>query len=117
MDQNRIAAATLVGVLCCMAGGSLVFADASSNAAYGKISSQVTWADLDLRNPADLLIARKRIHELARKLCRRIADPLSLSHQPDYVACIAESMAKAEPGLQRLAAQKLRDTQLAGLQR
>jgi hypothetical protein len=46
MDQNsqsngsvlRMAAATMVGVLCCIAGGSLVFAD--TNDSYGAVSSQ-----------------------------------------------------------------------------
>jgi UrcA family protein len=125
MDQNtqsnrsvrRMAAATMVSVLCCMAGGSLVFADTPSNDPYGAVSSQLTVADLDLANPADVAIARERIHQLARKLCDRVEDPLSLSHQPDYMACIADAMAKAEPRLQRLAAKKVRETHYAGLQR
>jgi len=126
MDQNnqsygsvlRIAAVTMVSVLCCMAGGSLVFADTPSNDAYGTVSSHLTVADLDLANPADVAIARERIHQLARKLCGRVADPQSVSHQPDYVACIADAMAKAEPRLQRLAAERVRETHLAaGLQR
>jgi len=125
MDQNnqsnrsvlRMATATIVSVLCCTAGGSLVFADTPSNVPYGAISSHLTVADLDLANPADVVIARERIHRLARKLCDRAEDPLSLSHQPDYVACIADAMAKAELRLQRLAAQKVRETHVAGLQR
>jgi len=125
MDQNnqsngsvrRMAAATMVSIVCCMAGGSLVFADTPSNYSYGAVSSQLALADLDLANPADVAIARERIHQLARKLCDRVEDPLSLSHQPDYVACIADAMAKAEPRLQRLAAEQVRERHLAGLQR
>jgi UrcA family protein len=123
MDQNsqsngsvlRMAAATMVGVLCCIAGGSLVFAD--TNDSYGAVSSHLTVADLDLANPADVAIARERIHQVARKLCGRVEDLASLSHQPDYLACVADAMAKAEPRLQRLAAEKVRETHLAGLQR
>jgi UrcA family protein len=125
MNQNnqsngsalRMAAATMVSVFCCAAGGSLVFADTPANEAYGTVSSQLTVVDLDLANPADVAIARERIHQLARKLCGRVEDPLSLSHQPDYVVCIADAMARAEPRLQRLAADKVRETQLAGLHR
>jgi UrcA family protein len=131
MDQNnqssgsvlRMAAATMVGVLCsiagaslvlCMAGGSVVLADTPSKDPYGAVSSHVTLAGLDLAKPADVAIARERIHLLARKLCDRVEDPLSLSHQPDFVACIDAAMAKAEIGLQRLAAEKVREAQFAG---
>jgi UrcA family protein len=125
MDQNnqsngfalRIAAASMLSVLCCMAGGSPVFADAPSNDSHGTVSSHLTVADLDLANPADVAIARERIHQLARKLCGRVEDLASLSHQPDYVACVAYAMAKAEPRLQQLAAEKVRERHLAGLQR
>jgi UrcA family protein len=125
MDKNnqsnrsllRTAAAIMVSALCCAAGGSPAFADTPSNVPYGAASSHLTVADLDLANPAEVAIARERIHQLARKLCGRVEDHLSLSHQPDYVACIADAMAKAEPRLQRLAAQKVRETHVAGLQR
>jgi UrcA family protein len=125
MDQNnqlngyalRMAAATLISVFCCIAGGSPAIADTPSNDPYGVASSHLTVTDLDLANPADVAIARERIHQLARKLCGRVEDQLSLSHQPDYVACIADAMAKAEPRLQRLAAEKVRETHVAGLQR
>jgi len=113
----RITAATVVSLLCGMAGASAIFADNVSNDPYDAVSSKLTVADLDLANPTDVAIARERIHQLARKLCDRVEDKLSLSHQPDYVRCIADAMAKTEPRLQRLAAEKVRETQLAGLQR
>jgi UrcA family protein len=111
----RMAAATILSAVYCMAGGSLVFAD--TNESYGAVSSHLTVADLDLANPADVAIARERIHQAARKLCDRVEDLASVSHQPDYLACVADAMAKAEPRLQRLAAEKVRETHLAGLKR
>jgi UrcA family protein len=112
-NGSLLRVAAIVGIYGCMAGGSL--AVAGSPSPNSAASSQLTLADLDLANPADVAVARKRIHQLARKLCDRVANLGSLSHQPDYVACIADAMAKAEPGLQRLAAEKVHETHLAEL--
>ena len=64
----------------------------------------VSLADLDLSRPADIAIARERVHQAARKRCARVADPLNLGHQADYVACVESSMAQAQPGIEKLAA-------------
>jgi UrcA family protein len=93
-----------------------VLADTPPKDSNGAVSSHLTLAGLDLTNPAGVAIARERIHQVARKVCDRAANPQSLSHQPDYVACIEDAMAKAEPTLQRLAAEKAekaREAQLA----
>ena len=67
-------------------------------------ASKVSFSDLDLSRPADVAKARERVRHMAHNLCAQVADPESLAHQPAYVACIETSMAKAEPGLQKLAA-------------
>jgi hypothetical protein len=57
-----------------IAGGSFVYSDTLSNDPHGAVSTHLTVADLDLANPADVAIARERIHQLARKLCARVED-------------------------------------------
>jgi UrcA family protein len=113
----RMAAAMMVSVICATAGGPFVFADTPPHDPHAAASSHLTVADLNLANAEDVAIARERIHQLARKLCGRVANPQSLSHQPDYVDCVADAMAKAEPRLQRLAAEQVRASEVAGLQR
>lgn len=81
------------------------------------ISANTSLAGLDLSKPADVAVARERIGRLAHKLCNHFDDSLSLSHQPNYVACIDDAIAKAEPRLQRLAAEQTSKVRLAGLQR
>jgi UrcA family protein len=121
MNRNRQYAlrtlvATLAGVLG-TAGASMALAGTPSTDAGSTISANTSLTGLDLSKPADLAIARERIHRLAHKLCNHYEDPLSLSHQPDYVACIDDAVAKAEPRLQRLAAEQVRAVRFAGLQR
>jgi UrcA family protein len=81
------------------------------------ISANTSLAGLDLSKPADVAVARERIGRLAHKLCNHFDDSLSLSHQANYVACIDDAIAKAEPRLQRLAAEQTSKVRLAGLQR
>jgi UrcA family protein len=112
----RAVVTTLAGVFF-MSGVSVVWAATPSSYTGSTISANTSLADLDLSKPADVAIARQRIHHLAHKLCNHFEDPLSLSHQPDYVACITDATAKAEPRLQRLAAEQSSKVRLAGLQR
>jgi UrcA family protein len=119
MNRNRQYAlrtviTTVAGVFF-MAGASMVSAGTPSS--YNTLSAGTSLADLDLSKPADVAIARQRIDRLAHKLCDHFADPLSLSHRPNYVACLADAIAKAEPGLQRMAAEQTSKVHLAGLQR
>lgn len=87
-----------------MGGVSVVTAATPSIGTGSTLSANTSLADLDLSKPADVAIARQRIDRLAHKLCNRFEDSLSLSHQPNYVACLAAAVAKAEPRLQQLAA-------------
>jgi UrcA family protein len=100
-----------------MSGVSVVSAATPSTYTGNTISASTSLADLDLSKPADVAIARQRIDRLAHKLCNHFADSLSLSRQPNYVACLADAIAKAEPGLQRVAAQQTSKVRLAELQR
>jgi UrcA family protein len=100
-----------------MGGVSTALAATPSSNAGNTISANTSLADLDLAKSADVAIARARINRLAHRLCNRFEDSLSLSHQADYVACLADAIAKAEPRLQRLAAEQTSKVHLAGLQR
>jgi UrcA family protein len=111
----RTVVTTVAGIFF-MAGVSVVSAATPSSDTGSTISANASLADLDLSKPADVAIARERIDHLAHKLCNRFEDPLSLSHQPDYVACLADAVAKAEPRLQRLAAARTSKVRLAELQ-
>jgi UrcA family protein len=64
----------------------------------------VSFSDLDLSRPADVTIARERVHRVARKLCTELSDYLNLGHQPAYMTCVVNAMASAEPGIHKLAA-------------
>jgi UrcA family protein len=47
-------------------------------------SAPVSVADLERSTDAGRQAARDRLHEAARQLCRRAADPSAASHQPAY---------------------------------
>jgi UrcA family protein len=67
-------------------------------------STVVSLADLDLSTEKGMEAARERVHQAARKLCKRMMDPWSLSQQPDdpdYVQCVDETTADAVTNLQR----------------
>jgi UrcA family protein len=64
-------------------------------------STIVSIADLDLSTEKGMQAARERVHEAARHLCKKVVDPWSLSHQPDYVQCVDETTADAVTKLQR----------------
>jgi UrcA family protein len=55
----------------------------------------VSVADLDLATAAGMQRARDRLHAAARRLCTRVVEPWTLSHQPDYVACVDRTLASA----------------------
>jgi UrcA family protein len=121
MNRNRQYAlrsvvTTLIGVFC-LAGASMAPAGTPSSSVGNTISANTSLADLDLAKPGNVAIARERINHLAHRLCNRFEDSLSLSHQPDYVACVADAMAKAELRLQLLAAEQASQARFAGLQR
>jgi len=55
----------------------------------------VSVADLDLATASGMQRARERLHAAARRLCTRVVEPWTLSHQPDYVACVDQTLASA----------------------
>jgi UrcA family protein len=58
-------------------------------------SAKVSLADLDLSTPEGVRAARERLRGTARRLCTQVADDLDLSHQPNFVACVDETLAAA----------------------
>jgi UrcA family protein len=58
-------------------------------------SAKVSLAGLDLSTPEGARAARERLRETARRLCTQVADDLDLSHQPNFVACVDETLAAA----------------------
>jgi UrcA family protein len=102
----RFLLSTTSPLIACLVLGSAIaapaFADGTDSLHF--LASKVSFSDLDLSRPADLANAHERVHQAARNLCARVADPESVAHQPAYVACIETSMAQAEPRLRKLAA-------------
>jgi UrcA family protein len=58
-------------------------------------TENVSLADLDLSTPEGVRAAHDRLHETARRLCSQVADSQDISHQPNYVACVDETLANA----------------------
>jgi len=53
----------------------------------------VSLADLDLSTAEGKAMARERLHEAARRVCSQVADSQDISHQPNFIACVDETMA------------------------
>ena len=66
-------------------------------------SARVNLKDLDLSSANGRNAAYERLHQAARTLCSRVADPNDLSRQTNFVACVDRAMAQAQPALQLLA--------------
>lgn len=58
-------------------------------------SAKVSLAGLDLSTPDGARAARERLRGTARRLCAQVADDLDLSHQPNFIACVDETLAAA----------------------
>ena len=111
---NRPYGASTYTKLGWMAGASIALMAAISNqlpADAAEKSTIVSIADLDLSTGNGMEAARERVHEAARHLCKKVVDPWSLSHQPDYVQCVNETTADAVTQLQAAVTQ-LRAEQL-----
>jgi UrcA family protein len=89
--------------LCTLASASAV-AGSQTDAAPVTRSAKVSLADLDLSTPEGARAARERLHETARRLCAQVADSLDLSQQPNFVACVDETLAAALRKVQGTAA-------------
>ena len=63
-------------------------------------SATVSLANLDLSTETGMQAARERIHQTARRLCQKVVNPWSLSHQPDYVRCVNDATTAAVGQLQ-----------------
>jgi UrcA family protein len=74
-----------------------VAAIAQSPAATGveTRTSNLSLADLDLSTPAGVDAARDRLQQTARRRCSQVADRQDLSHQPNFIACMDETLAAA----------------------
>jgi len=74
-----------------------VAAIAQSPAAAGveTRTSNLSLADLDLSTPAGVDAARDRLQQTARRRCSQVADRQDLSHQPNFIACMDETLAAA----------------------
>jgi UrcA family protein len=74
-----------------------VAAIAQSPAAAGveTRTSNLSLAGLDLSTPAGVDAARDRLQQTARRRCSQVADRQDLSHQPNFIACMDETLAAA----------------------
>jgi UrcA family protein len=72
----------------------------TSTKASSAKSTSVSVADLDLSTNAGIQAARERLHRAARKLCDEVLEPSSISHQPDFVRCVDQTMADATAQLE-----------------
>lgn len=55
----------------------------------------VSVADLDLSTDKGMQAARDRVDETARRLCKRLINPWSLSHHSQYVRCVDDATTAA----------------------
>ena len=80
--------------LCALASLNVVAGPQTSTVPVTR-SARVSLADLDLKTPEGARAARERLRETARRLCTQVADSLDLSHQPNFVKCVDDTLAKA----------------------
>ena len=85
---------TALLALCALASASAV-AGSPTGAAPVTRTANVSLADLDLSTPEGARAARERLHQTARRLCAQVADSLDLSHQPNFVKCVDDTLAAA----------------------
>jgi len=85
---------TALLALCAFASASTV-AGSKTGAAPVTRTAKVSLADLDLSTPEGAHAARERLHRTARRLCGQVADSLDLSHQPNFVKCVDDTLAAA----------------------
>jgi len=80
--------------------------------------ADISLADLDLSTPEGLRAARERLHTMARRLCAEPADRRERPHQPNFVACVDNTVAGALRQINRSALKSVtraRDVSLADL--
>jgi UrcA family protein len=85
---------TVLLALCALASANAV-AGSQMGAAPVTRTARVSLAGLDLSTPEGARAARERLRKTARRLCAEVADSLDLSHQPNFVKCVDETLAAA----------------------
>jgi UrcA family protein len=78
-------------------GGAAAMAD---QVGPSVLTKTLSFQDLDLSTVQGQQIARGRVHQMARVLCNRVADPTDMSHHKNYLACVDATVAKAGESLQ-----------------
>jgi UrcA family protein len=68
------------------------------------LGASVSLADLDLSTLEGARIARQRLEAMARRLCDELARRQDLSYQPNYAACVQDTLAGALAQADALAA-------------
>ena len=68
--------------------------------------ADISLADLDLSTPEGLRAARDRLRTMARRLCAELAHSRELSYQPNFAACVDDTLAGALAQVNALAAAK-----------
>ena len=68
------------------------------------LGARVSLADLDLSTLQGAEIARQRLDAMARRLCGELARRQDLSYQPNYAACVRDTLAGALAQANALAA-------------
>jgi UrcA family protein len=80
-------------------GGAAAIAD---QVGPSSLTKTLSFQDLDLSTVEGQRIARERVHQMARVLCDKVADPTDMSHHTNYLACVDATLTKAQDGLQAL---------------
>jgi UrcA family protein len=68
------------------------------------LGANVSLADLDLSTLEGAAIARQRLDAMARRLCGELARRQDVSYQPNYAACVQDTLAGALAQADALAA-------------
>jgi UrcA family protein len=76
------------------------------------LGANVSLADLDLSTLEGARLARERLEAIARRVCGELARRQDLSYQPNYTACVQDTLAGALAQADALAA--ARNTRTAG---
>lgn len=58
-------------------------------------AANVSLADLNLSTPEGSRIAHERLESMARRLCKELARSHELTYQPNYAACVHDTLAGA----------------------
>jgi UrcA family protein len=64
--------------------------------------AQVSLTDLDLSTTEGVRAAHERLHDVARRLCAKLAEESEISHQPNFVKCVGHAMATARIDVKKL---------------